>query len=311
MKDTLVDRLRDEYGVSRICGVLGASVSGYQDRRRRMPSARAQEDAVLLEGIRRLFVASHETYGSPRIHAALRQEGWEVNHKRVERLMREHDIVPHPTRRFRTLSRRAPGRTAAPNLLNQNFDSDAPNRVWLVDSTEFVTDEGKLYLSVVEDLYSRRVVGWATGSHFNQELVCQALRTAFVRRGISPHTLHKLVHHSDQGAQYTSDAYQQLLAKHHTQVSMSDAGNCYDNAPMESLISSIKKEWTTSFVYHTRRQLQNDLLDYIELFYNRQRLHSSIGNCPPVTFEERYYQLQQQLRLNEKNVGEASASHHE
>jgi transposase InsO family protein len=297
------------YPVSRLCTLLDVARSGYY--RRRTPSvchrqqARQAEETALVRRLRSAFVASHETYGSRRLTAAVRAPlpagaGGPVNHKRIERLMRAHGLVPHTVQRFRALSRRAPGQPAAPNHLNQCFVAERLNQVWLVDATAFATHEGTLYLAVVEDLCSRRVVGWATAARFTHELAARALRSALQRRRGAQQTLSGLVHHSDQGAQYTAADYLALLQAAGLTASMSGAGCCYDNAPMESLIGTLKVEWTHPFTYATRRQLECDLFDYIEGFYNPTRLHSALGYRSPIQFEQHYQQQQPQRHTEEE-----------
>lgn len=300
MKYAQVEAMESEHAVWRICALFGVAPSGYYAWRQHEASPRARQDVLLLKAIQRIFVESHEIYGSPRIHAALRQEGHKVSRKRVERLMRTYAIRPHTVKKAKGLSKRAASHRASPNLVAQQFRADHPNQIWLVDSTEFETQTGKLYLAVVEDLFSRRIIGWTTGSRFNKQLVVTALKSALAKRKLAPKQLHTLIHHSDQGAQYTSDDYRALLVKHKIRVSMSDVGNCFDNAPMESFIGSLKEEWTRPFTYRSRAQLANDLFDYIEGFYNLRRLHSSIAYVSPATFETRYYaQQKQQQRLLE------------
>lgn len=313
MKYTIIESLEPDFPVDTMCRMLEVARSGYYRWRKHEPTARQVRDAELLQAIRHHFVASNEIYGSPRILADLRDpanEGFVVNHKYVERLMRVNGIMPHTAKRFRGLSRRAPGRIAAPNLLQQLFRADRPDHKWLVDSTEFMTNEGKLYLAVVEDLFSRRVIGWQVGTHFTTELVAAALTNALNLRRPQVTAENPLIHHSDQGAQYTSADYQKLLAKHKLTASMSDTGNCYDNAPMESLISSIKKEWTHPFIYATRMQLTTDLFDYIELVYNRRRRHSALGNLTPCAFEQCYFAQQEQQQQQEQRLnGEKQPQH--
>lgn len=306
MKYAFIDAHREQAPVEHLCELLAVARSGYyqwQDKTKRI--LRKQRDQADLEAILRIFVASHETYGSPRIHAALRHEGIVINRKRVERLMRQHEIVPHPTRRFQGLSKRRPGHAAVPNLLQQRFLAYYPNHVWLVDSSEFATQEGKVYLSLVEDLYTRKVVSWQAQSHFNTALVCATLRQALAHT--HPERVHALIHHSDQGSQYTGRKYTALLVKHKIHSSMSDVGNCYDNAPIESFFATLKKEWTQGFVWSTRKQLIDELAAFIDGFYNPLRLHSALGFLAPMDFERQYYaqlqlQLQQQLRREENNI---------
>jgi transposase InsO family protein len=292
----VIEQLRAEYPVSVLCRVLGVARSGYVAWRDPAPGEREQADAALLPVLRQAFVASEETYGSPRLLRDLRDAGFVVNHKHVERLMREHAIVPHPVRRARQ-RKRGTGQPPAPNRLNQQFSAEHPDQVWLVDSTEFLTHEGKLYLAVVEDLCSRRIVGWQTGTRFTTELVLAALHGALDQRRPDA-TSHTLLHHSDQGTQYASTAYLQLLEAHSLTASMSGAGNCYDNAPMESFFATLKKEWTHPATYRTRQQLTRDLDNFIEPFYNRRRRHSALGYISPAQFEAHYYQLQ--LRQKEE-----------
>lgn len=308
MKYAFIDAHRDQAPVEHLCGLLTVARSGYyhwQDKTKRI--LRKERDQADLEAILRIFVASHETYGSPRIHATMQQEGIVINRKRVARLMRLHEIVPHPTRRFQGLSKRIPGRAAAPNLLQQRFVGHYPNHVWLVDSSEFATHEGKVYLSLVEDLYTRKVVSWQAQSHFNTALVCATLCQALAH--YHPECVHALIHHSDQGSQYTSREYTALLVTHKIHSSMSDVGNCYDNAPIESFFATLKKEWTHGFVWSTRKQLIDELAAFIDGFYNTVRLHSALGFLAPMDFERQYYeqqqlqlQLQQQLRREENNI---------
>ena len=283
------------YPIGTLCRLLGVATSSYYRRTGQGNSPRAQANQVLLGELRGHFVASHETYGARRLTAALRAHGQMVNHKRVERLMRMGEMMPHPTRRYRAVAKRPSGRRTAPNRLQQHFVAAAPNQVWLVDTTEFATHEGPLYLAVVEDLFSRRVVGWDTGARFTQELVCEALRRALALRRCARQQLSGLLHHSDRGAQYTSDLYLALLAEAGLQPSMSAAGNCYDNAPMESFMGTLKVEWTHPFTYSSHSQLHQDLFDYIEGFYNTHRLHSALGYLSPSAFELRFQQQQHSL----------------
>jgi transposase InsO family protein len=269
-----------------MCAVLGVSASGYYDWRKRAPSQRQQANEKLLAAIRRAYTASRQTYGSPRIHAALKQQGWRVGRHRIARLMQRHGMVARSPRRKRPVTtRRAPGARAAPNLLAQDFTASQPNQKWLADITYIDTGEGWLYLALVMDLFSRTIVGWSMADHMRAELVEQALLMALGRR--LPED--GLLHHSDQGSQYTSVLVQALLAAHHIQVSMSGLGNCYDNAPMESFIGKLKTECATD-PFATRADARLVIFEYIEVWHNRQRLHSSLAYLSPAAFERRFYE---------------------
>jgi len=273
-----------EFPVSRMCVVLGVSPSGYYDWRRRPPSQREQAKALLLEAIRREHETSRETYGSPRIHAALQQQGWQVGRKRVARLMQTNGIVGKMSRHKRPrTTQREPGALAAPNLLAQNFTANRPDEVWLADITYIDTAEGWLYLALVMDLYSRTIVGWSMADHMAAELVEHALLMALGRRLSTD----DLLHHSDQGSQYTSNLVQALLAARDIQVSMSGLGNCYDNAPMESFIGTLKAECVT-YRFASHAEARRVIFEYIEVWYNRQRLHSSLGYTSPAMFERQF-----------------------
>jgi transposase InsO family protein len=270
-----------EYGVQRMGRVLGVSRSGYYAWRSRAESQRAQANESLLVRIREEHQLSRKTYGSPRIHAALRGKGIRCSKKRVARLMRLDQIAARRARRrMPRTTQRDPQALPAPNLLNQDFSAPAPDRKWVSDITYIDTAEGWLYLAAVLDLFSRRVVGWAMDEHMEASLVQQAWSMAVLQRQPSS----DLLHHSDQGSQYTSDLYQQALAAHHCQVSMSRTGNCFDNAAMESFFSTLKTECAHA-QFDTRAQARLTIFEYIEAWYNRQRLHSSLGYLSPVEFE--------------------------
>jgi transposase InsO family protein len=276
-----------EFEVTIMCRVLGVSVSGYYAWRKRSPSARAQANAALVEQIRAVHRASRQTYGSPRVHAALRQQGIGCNHKRVARLMRSHGIRGCDRRKRRpvtTQSRHA--YPVAANLLARDFSADAPNRKWLADISYIDTLEGFLYLASLEDVFSRKIVGWAMDERMETALVQRALHMALAQR--QPQA--GLLHHSDQGSQFASDAYRALLAQHHVIVSMSRTGNCYDNAMKESFFATLKTE-CASQPFATRAQARTAVFEYIEGFYNRQRLHSALGYLSPVQFEQQFYTI--------------------
>jgi len=262
------------------------SRSGYYDWLKRKPSQRQKANEVLLAAIRRVYQASRQTYGSPRIHAALQQQGSTASRKRIARLMKQHGLAAKRTRQKHPVTtRHDPGARAAPNLLAQDFTASHPNEIWLANITYIETVEGWLYLAVVMDLFSRVIVGWSMADHLQATLVEQALLMALGRR----RPTEDLLHHSDQGSQYTSALIQALLDDHHIQVSMSGVGNCYDNAPMESFFGRLKAECALSPLA-TRAETRLILFEHLEVWYNRQRLHSSLGYLSPAAFEQRYYE---------------------
>jgi transposase InsO family protein len=274
-----------EYPVRRMCAVLKVSTSGYYDWHQRPLSERAQANEQLLKAIRRAHKASRQTYGSPRIQAALEREGIQAGKHRIARLMRENGLVGKaPKRKRPRTTQRSKGALVAPNLLAQDFTASRPNQVWLADITYIDTLEGWLYLAGVLDLYARPIVGWAMDEHLEASLVERALLMALGRRLPDP----GLLHHSDQGSQYTSHLIQSLLAKHEIQVSMSGVGNCYDNAPMESFFGTLKTECATA-PFATRAEARRTIFEYLEVWYNRQRLHSAIGYLPPAEFEQQFF----------------------
>lgn len=273
--------------VERRCEALGVSVSGYYAWRNRQPSQHQQMDAVLLKAIQIAYDAGRGLYGSPRIHAALCQQGLSCSRKRVARLMGQHGIYSRrrPKRRVHTTDSRHP-RPIAPNLLRRDFSATAPNQKWVGDIVGIWTDEGWLYLAALLDTYSRCIVGWAMSVHRDAALVTHALQMALVRRDLPPTA--SLIQHTDRGSQYTADDYLALLKAHGIQVSMSDKGNPYDNAMIESFFSTLRAELTDLQRFTTRQAARTALFEFIEVFYNRQRLHSSLGYRSPAAFETDY-----------------------
>lgn len=278
--------------MNRMCSMLKVSSSGYYEWRKREPSQRAQANEQLLKAIRRVHQASRETYGSPRIHAALKREGSVAGKHRVARLMKLHGIVGKaPKRKRPRTTQRAAGALAAPNLLAQDFTATGPNEKWLADITYIDTAEGWLYLAAVLDLYARPIVGWSMADHMRAELVEDALKLALGRR----FPLTDLLHHSDQGSQYTSQTVRDLLRDYRIEVSMSDVGNCYDNSPMESFFGTLKTECAIK-PFATRAEARRVIFEYIEVWYNRQRLHSAIGYRPPAEFESLFFSPTKSVR---------------
>jgi transposase InsO family protein len=270
------------------CRALGVSYSGYCAWRNRLPSQRQLSDECLLEKIRTLQASGRGLYGSPRIYNALKKQGQQVSRKRVARLMRQHGLNSRrrPKRRIRTTDSKH-NRPVAPNLLAREFHADAPNEKWVGDIVGIWTHEGWLYLAALLDIFSRRIIGWAMSSHRDEQLVTDALCMALHYRILHPEQTP--LHHTDRGSQYTAHDYLQLLDDHHIQVSMSGKGDPYDNAMMESFFSTLRAELTDLEIFATRADARLALFDYIELFYNRQRIHSSLDYVSPVDFEAAFH----------------------
>lgn len=284
MRYAFIDRYRHMYPVLVMCNVLEVSSSGYYAWRGRPESRRSREDCELKKKIRSIFNQSRQTYGSPRILDEFRDQGIACGRKRIARLMKEDHLVPKKARRFRRTTIAQPDHKKAPNLLGRQFTVGAPDTVWVGDITYLWTREGWLYLAVILDLFSRRVVGWAVRSHLGQELASGALDRALFERG-----RHKdLLHHSDRGCQYTSNDYQKKLQDNGLRVSMSGKGNCWDNAVAESFFATLKVELGDSF--SSRHAAREALFDYIEVFYNRQRRHTTIGGISPAEAEARFFE---------------------
>lgn len=280
MRYEFIQEQTGRFSVRRMCAVLEISRGGYYDWCGRSASQRVREDRRLTVHIRSIFKESRNNYGSPRIHEELRRRKIRCSRKRVARLMRQEGLQARRRRRFRVTTRVAEGRTVAPNLLDRKFTVSSPDQVWLGDLTYLWTDEGWLYLAVLMDLCSRRIVGWAVSESMADELTLQVLDNALEHRRPGP----GLMHHTDRGSQYTSEDYQDRLTERGFQVSMSRKGNCWDNAPMESFFSSLKFELGDRF--SSRAAARTALFDYIEVFYNRRRLHSSLDYRSPVEFEQ-------------------------
>jgi transposase InsO family protein len=279
-----VRREEPNHAVARLCSAVEVSRSGYYAWRRRRESERARSNRVLLEAIGEIYEGSRRVYGAPRIHHELVVRGHGCGRHRVARLMRRNGLEARRRRRFRITTRAAHGATAAPNVLAQRFTVAAPNRAWVADLTYVPTREGWLYLAVMLDLFSRRVVGWATDATMTRQLVIDALQVALGQRAVTP----GLVHHSDRGSQYASNDYQVLLQRHGVEASMSGRGNCYDNAVAESFFHTLKTELVHRMRFGTRRDAHAAIFEYIEGFYNRRRRHSALGYKTPLEFEEEH-----------------------
>lgn len=264
--------------------VLEVKASGYYAWRSRKPSARAKERERLLEKIKAVHEGSRRTYGSPKVHRKLRREGEPVNHKRVERLMRENGLKAKRVKKFRRTTDSRHALPVAENVLERRFSVARPDQVWTTDITYIWTDEGWLYLVVFLDLYARLVVGWAVSERLTTEFVEQAFVQGQARRGkaVAP-----LVH-SDRGSQYASAAFTERLATWGCAQSMSRKGNCWDNAVSESFFSVLKTELIQHERFATRQEAKDKIFDYIEVFYNRSRIHSAAEYFAPAEYEARY-----------------------
>lgn len=281
MKFRFVHEHRETFRVGVMCEVLKVSRSGYYAWCDRPRSDREQANRTLRATIERIHAESRGTYGSPRVYAALRREGIACGRHRVARLMRDEGIRSKTKRRFRSIATKRSEMPSAPNVLARSFSAPARNHAWAADITIVRTSEGWLHLAVVLDLFSRRIVGWATSERVHQTLALEALTRAIARRQPEP----GLIHHSDRGGQYASAAYQDLLDRHGLVASMSRPANCLDNAVAESFFHTLKTELVYQQHYRTREQARLAIFEYIESFYNRTRLHSTLDYRSPEEYE--------------------------
>ena len=271
------------YPIRLMCRALAVSAAGYYAWRTRPESPPSVANRALLTDIRVIHRASRETYGSPSIWDALMKQGHRVGAHRVARLMRADGLRAKTVKKWRATTQFQHRFPVTTNTLNRQFAVAHPNRVWAGDLTYVWTTEGWLYLAVVLDLYSRRVIGWAMGARLTVELAEQALTMALAHR----QPLAGLLHHSDRGSQYAATSYQRLLGKHDITPSMSRTGNCWDNACVESFFGTLKRELIFHRQYRTREEARQDIFEYIEVFYNRLRRHSTLGYHSPAEFEAR------------------------
>ena len=281
MRFVFIQRYQRRWPVTVMCRVLNVSRSAYYAWKARPESQLAQRRKRLTKMIQIVHAESRKTYGSPRVYRELVALGYRCCVNFVAKLMRRAGIAAKTRRKFKCTTDSRHKLPVAPNLLEQNFSAQKPNLVWVTDITHVPTREGWLYVCTVEDLYSRRIVGWAMDSNINSRLVVDAVQRAIDRRQPEP----GLIVHSDRGSQYCSEHFQNLLARRRLRCSMSRKGNCYDNAPMESFYRTLKVELVYWEDYQTREAAKASLIEFIVVFYNRRRLHSTLGYQSPVDFE--------------------------
>lgn len=283
----IVEAHKDEFSVSMMCRVLEVSRAGYYAWREREPSARAQQNVELVAEITEIHQKSRGTYGSPRVHAELRERGFEVSRKRVEKQMRDQGLFGRRRPKYRKTTDSNHGEPIAPNIVAREFTVDEPDRVWVADITYIWTVQGWMYLAVVIDLFSRRVVGWSMADHMRVDLVLGALAAALGKRVPSAAGL---VFHSDRGSQYAAKDYRAALEAAGITCSMSRRGNCWDNAVAESFFATLKTELVHDVLFTSREAAKTTIAEWIEIFYNGQRRHSSLDYLSPLEFERRYYE---------------------
>ncbi len=267
-----------------MCTQLDVSRSGYYAGKDRKPSRREQEDVQLRVAIKASHTASRGTYGSPRVLDDLKDDGFKVSRRRVSRLMAEEGLTGTPKKPFKRTTDSKHNEAIADNTLDRNFTVEAPDKIWATDITYVRTWEGWMYLAVVVDLFSRRVIGWAMATHMRTGLVMNALDMALGQRLPAA----GLIHHSDRGSQYASADYRRALDDNNIVCSMSRKGNCWDNAVVESFFATLKKELIHRKPWATVRAARRAIVEYVEVFYNRKRKHSTLGYCSPVGFEEQH-----------------------
>jgi len=288
MKYQFIQQYSKEFSIERMSRVLSVSRSGYYLFLKAMTSNRENENERLLVKIKEIHYESRRTYGSPRIHAELIASGERCSRKRVYHLMKRVGIQAKMKKRFKVTTKADVNAKVAPNLIQQDFTAVMPNQRWVADITYVATAEGWLYLSAILDLFSRRIVGLAMSDSMTTDLISAALNQALTHRKPAA----GLIHHSDKGCQYTSSAFQNILKINDIICSMSGTGNCYDNATMESFFHTLKTEHIRFEHYKTREQAKQSIFEYVEIFYNRKRRHSTLGYLAPDIFEKKWEQRQ-------------------
>lgn len=278
----------DEFSIALLCQVMEVSVSSYYAWQKRPESERKEENQQIVAKIKDIHKQSRQTYGSPRMYVELKKQNISCSENRVARLMKLHQIAAKRKRRFVVTTDSKHDLPVAENILNQNFQATKSDQKWATDITYIWTKEGWLYLAVVLDLFSRKIVGWAMDANMERWLVINALKMALQSR----HPPKGLLHHSDRGSQYASNDYQQVLSDNNICCSMSRKGNCYDNAVMESFFATLKQELVYHHLYQDRKEAKQEIFEYIQVWYNRKRSHSSLGYLSPEEFEyEKAYSM--------------------
>lgn len=290
MKYAWIQSHRDSYAVAMMCAVLKVSTSGYYAWLQHKPSQTQQRRAVIAQAAEQAYCQSHRIYGYRKVHDDLQEQRIACCRETVRKVLGEKRLFSRTQRKFVVTTNSDHALPVAPNRLDRNFQASAPNQKWAADISYLPTEEGWLYLAVVIDLFSRRVIGWSMAASLQVHLVLDALKRALRCRGPDP----GLMHHSDRGSQYASEAYQQILAQQAITCSMSGRGNCWDNATVESFFGKLKAEWTHHRTYATRKEAETDIFLYIELFYNRQRKHAALGYLSPAAFERLHQPSDQQ-----------------
>lgn len=278
-----MNEYKREFKIKSMARILGVSRSGYYAWCRPKQSVDEQKRIFLADNVMRVFKESKRSYGSPRIYRQLKSEGISCGRHKIARIMRSLAIVARKKRKYRKPVTARHDRSFAANILNRNFHYDKPNQAWVSDVSYFWTRSGWLHLAIVMDLFSRRIIGWSMSAHVDKNLTMQAVDMAIADR--NPDC--RLIHHSDQGAEYTNNEYQGTLKSRSIVSSMSRSGNCYDNAVAESFFKTIKTELTKNRIFETIEDARAAIFEYVEIFYNRKRLHSTLGYVSPVEFERR------------------------
>lgn len=283
MRFAFIAKNADMLPVERLCQIMDVSPRGYRAFRKRPPSQSQRKDMVVLAHIREQFALSLGSYGRPRMTEELKELGLDVGHRRVGRLMHENSIAVKRNKKFKATTDSNHSFNIAPNLLNREFSAERPNQKWAGDISYIWTQEGWLYLAVILDLHSRRVIGWAVSNRMKRDLAIRALNMAIALRRPSK----GCIHHTDRGSQYCSHDYQKILRQNGFKVSMSGTGNCYDNAAVETFFKTIKAEMLWQRSWRTRRDAEVAIFEYINGFYNPRRRHSALGWKSPLAFERK------------------------